>query len=127
MGHLVGNRGDLRKSGNIEDELDNNQFASPFDGRSLRLPYGCLESSQYPRVVMPWGACRSCVDSVANASNYATNDHLSNAVRTDLKNGACAHDRSSYEDRFAPAKRFAEPDSSNSSKETAYQDVSIVS
>lgn len=92
-----------RKSGDVHDELDDDELASPRCLRGLALPRGS----------------RSSVQTVAYPSYNPSNDHVRDAIRRALQQGANAHDCRADEDCFLPAQVVSEDERSYCAEETS--------
>jgi hypothetical protein len=92
-----------RESGDVHDQLDDDELASPCCLRGFRLV----------------GRSRRRINSIADSGHNPTDNHVRDAVRRALQQSADTHDRCTDEDCVLAAHVVAEDERSDCSKETA--------
>ena len=102
VGETEGDPVGERESGDVHDEFDDDEFASPRCLRGLRLV----------------GRRGSSINSVADSSHNPTHDHVRHAVRRALQQSADTHDCRADEDCVLAAHVVAEDERGDCTEET---------
>lgn len=101
---MQGLRRTEHESKNIANHFDNNQLAAP---------------AGLGRFTLPDGSCGS-VDTVANAGNDTSDNHLRDTKSSNLENGTNAHNGGAKQNRLFAAERLADPNGGDGAKEAAH-------